>query len=52
MLGNFYVTTKKLLQDHRKDLDNLGLALLKEETVDQEEMKRILGERTLVEVFH
>ena len=52
MLGTCYVTTKKLLQDHRKDLDNLGLALLKEETVDQEEMKRILGERTLLEVFH
>jgi cell division protease FtsH len=52
MLGICYVTTKNLLQGHRKDLDNLGLALLKEETVDQEEMKRILGERTLVEVFH
>jgi cell division protease FtsH len=52
MLGTCYVTTKKLLQDHRKDLDNLGLALLKEETVDQEEMKRILGERTLLEVFY
>jgi cell division protease FtsH len=52
MLRTCYIATKNLLQKHSKDLDNLAHALLKEETVDQEEMKHILGERILVDVFH
>jgi cell division protease FtsH len=49
MLDTRYKAVKSLLMDNREKLDRLSLALLKEETIDQEGIKQILGERTFSE---
>ncbi len=45
MLDARYKVVKSLLMENREKLDRLSLALLKKETIDQEEIKQILGER-------
>lgn len=38
-----YQETRELLEDHRRELDQLAEALIEKETVDREEILRILG---------
>ncbi|MGW8143725.1 MAG: hypothetical protein ACWGN2_04980, partial [Anaerolineales bacterium] len=49
MLDECYTAVKILLTENREKLDRLSRALLKEETIEQEEIKQILGDRTFDE---
>jgi cell division protease FtsH len=40
-----YENTKKILQEHKEELKKLAQLLLKQEVVDQEDLKSILGKR-------
>jgi cell division protease FtsH len=49
LLGELHQAVRQLLSDHREDLDRLVEILLKEETIDQDALKRVLGPRVLPE---
>jgi cell division protease FtsH len=47
LLHERYTTIKHLLANHREQLDKLVQALLQEETIDQDDLTRILGKRRI-----
>jgi cell division protease FtsH len=48
LLSDRYQSVHTTLQDHRDQLDHLAQALLNEETLDQDQLSHILGERELI----
>lgn len=45
-----YARTKKLIIDHRSELEKLAQLLLKQEVIEKEDLERILGDRDLEEL--
>ncbi len=47
LIANAYERTKRLLLDHKSELENLGKLLLKMEVVYLEDLERVLGKRLI-----
>lgn len=45
MIGKAYERTKKILTDHKAELEDLAQLLLKKEVVEKKDLEKILGER-------
>ena len=46
VIDTSYATARKILTDHREKLDVMALALMKYETIDEEQLRDIMAGRT------
>ena len=48
LVNSAYQTTKKILREHQQELIKLAQLLLKKEVVEQEDLEKILGKRSII----